>query len=762
MPRALHLASRLRSEPEWVQQLLTLPEPSRILEVVAGRARAESGITARELGALLKVRDEVIKKHAQNKEIVRPDSEALKISERSALGIVAGYLPRILNWKSVADFAQELGIHRNHVESIVSQAEKKEALRISLDQKLYISPAGEQFVLEKKQFLDSLEVHESLADFGRRLRVKLNHLTAFFSSRGIALDADIHGRARLTNEQKEMFVTWRDTVLERRKHDDMIIDGQPHRSIVRLAEDKAKLFAPQGTSRYNKIKGRELGSFRHYARAGGFQNKTDRGTYIPEEKAIVLFSSVTIAEAARLVGVPVTTLKRWTRHNPSLLAPPLSGRRSRGISIPILLDHARHAYDTEPVLAASDTIPTILASSAISRVGQEMGASFSRVCRLLPLPETSEALLRPRVGMIPRALSHQVTSLLHGEPLELDTRVLSPGVVSAATANANRINLSSEELLALALSPAVAKTCTGLPLEISAPLYLNVIRLGSVSSANFEKQLVVPAGHLAEIVSEWSDREKIPLKTVFSLARVDEIDQSKLKKQGGLVTGAVARRLISFSRMSAAEFQKETSVSEQRFRSVIKHKAAELGVGWSDLTRALPIDGRSVKSLLVKDGALAVSSVDTLKEVLAMSGMDFLSSLGWDSPLYSAAAMRRLVDQVSVARSVAPERLYSFLTAFFGKSLAIPRSHPELLKQASKGPAIFPVKAGLLLAMIGGTKGRVHTYGVSTFTPEPGDILANMSLKDFGPILSVHTQDGGRIARVALVGSKASLQFRVP
>jgi hypothetical protein len=285
-----------------------------------------------------------------------------------------------------------------------------------------------------------------------------------------------------------------------------------------------------------------------------------------------------------------------------------------------------------------------------------------------------------------------------------------------------------------------------------------------VSSANFEKQLVVPAGHLAEIVSEWSEREKIPLTTLISLARVDEADRSKLKKQLGFVTGAVARRLLTFCRKSAEEFQRETSVSERLFRSVIKRKAAELGVGWSDLTRALPIDGRSVKSLLVKEGALAVSSVDTLKEVLAMSGKDLLSSLGFDSPLYSAAAIRRLVDQVSVARNVAPERLYSFLAAFFGESLAIPRSYSELLKQAclAKVPAIFPVKAGLLLALIGGTKGRVHTYGASTFTPEPGDILANRSLKDFGPVVSVHTQEGARIALVALVGSKTSLQFRVP
>ena len=321
-----------------------------------------------------------------------------------------------------------------------------------------------------------------------------------------------------------------------------------------------------------------------------------------------------------------------------------------------------------------------------------------------------------------------------------------------------------EELIALALSPAIAQGYKGEPLEISAPLYCNLIRLGSVIPGNFESQHIIPASHLAQMVTEWSEREKVPLKTLFSLARIDEIDQSKLKKESGFVTGAVARRLIAFSRMNAAEFHKETSISEQRFRSVIKRRAEELGVGWKELTKVLPIDGRGVKSLLSRDGTLAGPSVDTLKGVLATSGTDFLSSLVLQSPLYSTAAMRKLVDQVSAARSVAPERIYSFLIAFFGESLQIPRSYTELLKQASspRGPAMFPVKAGLLLTMIGNTKSRVHTYGASTFTPEPGDILVNKSILDFGPILSVNNQDGGRIALVALVGRKSSLQFRVP
>lgn len=764
MPRAPHLASRLRSEPAWVEQLLSLPEPSRILQTISERAKVEAGITPRELGNLLHVRDEFIRKHARDERLFPGATSASNIPEESAKRILIGYLPRVLKWRSVADFAQELGVHRNTVESIICQANREGALRISLDQKLYISPAGERFVLERKRFLDELESREPLADFARRLRVKLNHLTAFFSSRGVSLDPDIRGRARLTPEQKEMFIAWRDKVIERRKHESMVIDGTPHRSIVRLAEEKAELFAPRGTSRYNKIKEREIGSFRHSGRLGGFRQKTDRGTYIPEEQAIVLFSSVTLTEASRLVAVPLSTLRRWTRHNPSLLAPPVPGRRTRGISIPALIDHARNAFDSEPPLADLEKVPTIIASSAIGRVAKLMGTSFSRVARLLPVAESDQALLQRRVGVIPRTLSQEVTSLLRDEPLEVDLRELTPSAMSAIRSNAHRIGLSSEELLALAISPERAQGYANVPVEIPAPLYLNLIRLGSVSPSSFEAQAVVPARHLAEIIGEWSKREKIPLRTVLAIARVEEADQARLMKGDGFVSGATTLRLLRFSRMSGAEFQKKTSVAEGRFRSVIKGKARELGVRWQDLTNALPIDGRGVKSLLSKEGTLSVSCVDTLKGTLATSGVDFLLTLEPQSLLYSATALRALVDEVSAARKVAPERLYSFLVQFFSPSVRMPQAYPDLLKDAAcrKAPAIFPVNVGLFLTMIRSPRVRVHSYGASTFTPDPGDIMVNQSLRDFGPIVSIHDHEGGRTALVALIGRKASLSFRVP
>jgi hypothetical protein len=366
--------------------------------------------------------------------------------------------------------------------------------------------------------------------------------------------------------------------------------------------------------------------------------------------------------------------------------------------------------------------------------------------------------------MIPRAFCQKVVSLLRDEPIEVDVRPLTPSAIAAARANAPRIGLSTEELFALALSPERAHESTTLPTEIPAPLYLNLIRLGSVSPSSFETHPIAPARHLAQIMSEWSTREKITLKAALSLARVDDSDHAKILKRDGLVSGATAVRLLKFSRMSAEEFQKKTSIDERQFRSVIKKKALELGVRWKDLTHALPIDGRSEKSLLSKEGMLSVVSVDTLKGVLATSGVDFLRALEPESMLYSATSLRASVEEVAAARRVAPERLYSFMAQFFTPSVKMPQSYPELQKEAAlkRAPTVFPVKVGLFLAMIRSPRIRVHSYGASTFTPDPGDIMVNQSLKDFGPILSIHNTEGGRTALVALIGRRAPLSFRVP
>lgn len=764
MPRASHLNSRLRAEPQWVEQLLQLPAPSLILSTISERVQSNSGITARELGELLHVRDDVLRKQIHTRRLQHTPDSTTKIPQDSALRAVKGYLPRILGWKSVADFAEELGIHRNTVQSIIQLAGKKEALRYSLDQRLYISPGGEEFVRERKQFLDSLESREKLSDFAKRMRIKLNHLTAFFSARGIPLDADIRGLARLTNEQKEQFLSWRDEVLERRKHRDMVIDGQTYKSIVRMAEEKADLFAPRGTTRYRKLKEREIGSFRHSSRKGGFGAKTDRGTYIPEDKAVLLFSSLTITEAARLLGVSVPSIKNWALHHPEIVTPHVPGKRTRGISLPPLLNLAHAKFDSELHLSSRETVPTIIASSAVHHIAKQMGSSLSRVLRLLPIDKGAHAALEARVGSIPRSLSQQVTSLLRDVPLAVDTRPLTSDILASFTANAGRIDIPPQQLLALALSPALAERCSALPLEIPAPLYLNLIRLGSANASNFDKHPIVPAAHLSAILIDWSKREGISLKTALSLARVEDSERARITTRDGFVSGATARRLLSFSRMSAEEYHKATSISEHRFRSVIKERAANLGVSWRDLVVALPIDGRSTKSLLQKEGAISGEGIDTLKQLLAVQGDEFLSSLQLQSPLFSVSSLQKMMERVASARNVTPERIYSFVRSFFSNISQTPTTYLELLRRAQdpKAPAIFPVKVGVLLNMISSRTTRVHTHGVSTFTPDVGDIFMHPGMKDFGPIVAIENTEGGRTARVALVERKTTLGFRIP
>jgi hypothetical protein len=216
--------------------------------------------------------------------------------------------------------------------------------------------------------------------------------------------------------------------------------------------------------------------------------------------------------------------------------------------------------------------------------------------------------------------------------------------------------------------------------------------------------------------------------------------------------------------MSGSEFHQETSISERRFRSVIKEKASELGVGWKELVIALPIDARSTKSLLQKEGEISAAGIDTLKNLLALQGNEFLTSLQLQPPLFSAKSMQILIERVASTRRVPPERIYSFVCGFFNQMHQAPSSYPELVRRAqeAKSPALFPVKVGVLLTMIESRSTRVHTHSVSTFTPEVGDIFMHPGMKDFGPIIGIENHEGGRIARVTLVERKATLNFRVP
>jgi hypothetical protein len=748
----------MRSEPEWANELSKLEVPSKVRSQISEHIRADGGISSRDLGALLDVRADVIRRQLRRKD--NSSGYITKIPARTAYTVLKGYLPRVLGWKTVADFADELGIHRNTVESVVTQAGKKRALRYCFDQKIYISPSGEEFVRDRREALKGLESQELLTDFAKRMRVSLNRVTAFFSARKVTLESDIRGRARMSPENKETFLTWREGVLERRRHNDRVIDGVLHRSIVRLAEEKADILAQPGTASHRKILKREIGSFRHAARLGGFGKKTENGTYIPAERVPSLFPYLTIVQAARICDVSTKTITTWARQSPAIVIPNQAGNRRWGVSIERVVPLAQKKYSEVRSLLEREHVPTIVASFAIDRTATRLGGSFERVMQMLPLDTTAQNSLRKRVGMLPRDVSNRVTAIINGDVDQGLEIPVTREVLKAFASNARRLDISVGDLSVLALSVSAAQE-----MQIGSTLpcdqYMQFLRFGSMGLRHFNKEMVVPTVHLRGAVADWSKRNHIPVETLCFLASVGDDERRNLEAKSGYVTGATARKILRFARMTPDEFQRETAVSEDRFRAVIEQRATRLGMTFTQLLAALPISVKSEQSLRTRQGIIDVKDIVTLRELLAAPQDRLLHALVPSVPIYSCSQVVQLV-QAAASRlnSKEPQQLYTYLLRHFNPGQMAPRGFHELLQRSDR-EAVFPVSWGVLLRWFANQTQGIFVSGVTKRAASVGDIYVNPDMGDFGPIVSLSSDEGGPVAQVALFGRKEMVSFRV-
>ncbi len=758
MPRVANLASRIRADSDWSKELLQLEVPKSIRAEIDEHIKGNGGIASRELSRLLHVRPDVIREQLRRQGAT--DKTGGGISERVAYSVLKGYLPRVLGWKTVADFAAELGVHRNTVESVVTQAGRKRALRYCLDQKIYISPSAEQFVREQREALKGLESHELLTDFAKRMRVGLNRVTAFFSARKITLDSDIRGRVRVSPENKELFLTWREGVLERRRHNDRVIDGVVHRSIVRLAEEKADLLAQPGTARHRKIMQREMGSFRYAARLRGFGKKTESGTYIPEDKVPSIFPYVSIRHAAQVCGVSPRTIATWAKQYPDIVIPELTARRRWGVSLERVVPLACQKYSALKLLSDRGHVPTIVSAFAIDRTASSLGTRFERVLEMLPLDSTAQKYLRKRVGMLPRDVSNRVTGILNGgTKQELDCEVTSQ-VMEAFGRNATRLEIPAHVLSSLALSASAASA-----LQVGSRLprdsYLEFLRFGSMSLRHFNQERVIPARHLVAAVTNWSKSNQVSLATLCSLARVSEDEARNLEAKSGSVTGATARKILRFTRMTPDEFKRETAVSEDRFRAVIEQRARRLGTTFTQLLAALPISAKSEQSLRMRAGSIDPKDIEPLRELLAPEEDKLLHALVPTAAIYSCAQVVQLV-QAAAERlnSQPPQHIYGYLLSNFNPGPRAPGSYNALLKEPDDKP-VFPVSWGVLLRWLANPRQQIFVSGITKRAASVGDIYVNPDMGDFGPIVSLSSDEGGPVAQVALFCRKETVSFRV-
>jgi transposase len=405
MPRA-NLDIHLSNQECWAHETLTLPKAQNLIKTIEEETRGKSVLSYDRLADLIGIPARSLHKKTIAPDGSRREYKPKPYDRRKALELLRGYLPRALGWKPVAKFAKELGIHRNTVESFARKSGDPKLLMYALDKRLYISPKGERIVREQKELLDSLSHRMTLADCARSLGVPINNLTAHASQRGMKFTFDPLGRTRLTAEQVEELTEWRRQVEQQKRREDVVVDGTPYRSIIRAAEEKAKLISSIHSPDFERIRAREEGALRHLARAGGVAMMTKLGMYVPKEYAATFIQTISVTQAASMMGVTTSTIKKWKERNPSIVPALLAGKRTQGVDFPALIKMAKSKYAEEPKLIKRNQMPAVFITERIDALDNLVGISYEHIVESLMVSDGTQVALRAKRGCIPNSVGN--------------------------------------------------------------------------------------------------------------------------------------------------------------------------------------------------------------------------------------------------------------------------------------------------------------------------------------------------------------------
>ncbi len=748
MPRA-NVAEHLKSESRWDSMLLKLPPVVEVLEGVKRLATSAQQVPVNALGGLIKVDPDLLRKQNRTTLIKNGRTCLSFVDEVRAMEIIRGYLPRVLGWRPVATVAKELGLHRNQVESIVRLSGPATTLRLCLDKKLYISPAGEKLLARNKKRREAVKDHELLTTFAERVGLPANSIRAFFSVRKITLTPDIHGRRRLTDEQKNMVLAWRREVARKRNHEDIVIDGKQYRSIVKAAGDLADLLAARGTSRHNKIVSREYGSLRHAGRKGGVVVNTDLGMYVPSEYADVFKTSIARARAASLLGISSRTMRAWCRQNPELLAEPIPGRAERGfVNVAPLVRFAREKFQAEPHLRERSTRPSILLLHGIQELAQELATSPQELLKVLSVSGTERQAVLDTRKSVSRATYDAVAPILYGDRMRYDPIPLPPSIRALAEKNAKRLGLSKAEIFGLALSPSITRelaTSESEP-QVTSSMVQTLLKLSQLNPVSFRATAVVPGRSLRALLIEWAEREQVPVEKGLSLTGLPAAEQALVKRGVGELTGESALRLLSIVRM-----KKEQLITLGMLGPVL---APNPGQSRASMPKERAAH-RKFSGVVLRDGAAVRNLFATIDES-KLEEVDANHRL-------SAVCVSELINEVAHTRGIPASRLYAFTSVFFKASCVWEPSINTLVGALDEigQERLFPIVVGEFLLAINDPKVRVYVYGTTLQAPTKGDIFVHTTMVDYGLVTDVEELEGGRVAVVNLKKQSKPLKFRI-
>lgn len=746
MPRA-NIEVHFTRQSQWDSQLLALPAVTEVIAKLRDLGRDGRGIPLKDVASLVSAKHSHLETLIERNEIIQAPGTRSHITTESALSLVPKFLPRILGWRPVTTISEELGIHRNTVESLIRLQGKPEMLRLCRDNCLYISQNGETFIRERKRELDSLEHLEPLGDFAKRLNTPLNHLTAFFSARQSPFPLDIHGRARLSEEQKRLFLEHRARLEQRRRQEDMVLDGELFRSIAQVGYEQASLFSRPGSEPHKVISTKATSIVRHFAEQTGLARKTELGVYVPAKAAALIADSLNLTDASRSLGVTKELIRSWRKHNKALAPPTFPGMRTRGVRLSGLVEVARRQFLDDPTLSKLDHVPTVLSSFTITSEAKTLGTSFTRIVENLPVPSSDREILENRVGALARS-SHEIISAILSPAV--GQRLLVPVPQEAfdrLLQNATRLRLSNSEFLQVALSPKLSTRCAtdNKPLKIPALRYRVLLQLGLIEPEVFPNTSFIPSANLQETLTGWCTDNKVHFRTALSILDLPSEERTNLTQGKGYLSGKSILKAVALMRLTGDDARQQYPVqfvNGPRFEgaSIRPSTPASWGKNWGGTP--LLHTTEELTALLSDQGKARPDLKDTC---------------------LSPTLVSNLINQVARTRAIDPHKVYAFARELFQPYSPWPSTYSDFMRLVSEQPAPlgFAAVIGKCLLEISDPQVMLYPYGISRKIANVGDLLVHSTMHDYGFVKRLEQVDGGMIAIVDMIVQKKSFSFRV-
>lgn len=746
MPRA-NTKSHFARQAAWDAPLLALPPAAAVVTTIREVGEKNGAVPMKQLAGLVSSDYGYLQELARRDDLTVTPADRSNVPTESALALVTQFLPRILGWKTLASLSEELNLHRNTIESMVTRFGKPEMLRLCRDSCLYISPEGETFVRERHQALEQLNQQELLTDFAKRLKLPLNHLTAFFSVRSSDFQFDINGRARISDTQKKLFLDSLERREQRKSKADMVIDGTLFRSAKRVGDEWASLFSRPGTARHTAFTAKAEHVVRHFGDKSGTARKTARGVYLPATVAASIMSSMSLEMAAKALDISKETLTSWRDRCKSLKPPSSPHMRQRGISVAGLIEVAHSRFQEDPTLAALANVPTFISSLLIHQTANNLGVSFSRVVEMLPITPEDRERLEERVGQLPRATHQLIAAILRPVTGQRVQVAVTEEALNRLSKNSTALQMTPTEFLQCTLSPSGAEKCVaGQPLpKVAAQRYGMLLQYALISPSRFKELRMTPAGTMTQLLNLWCDKEKVHISTALAVLELPRDETHVILHGKGEVTGAAVIKTLDLLHLSGDE-------ARRRY----PHKFANGPKYQEPATRATNLFswGKNLQDSPV---------VHTKEDLLAR-----LKGNGKDAPdllegCLSSALIASLITDVADHRKIAPHDVYAFTQELLRPHNFWPASYAEFTKIASEGvvPLRFALVVGKFLVEIADPQLRVHHFSLTRSIPDVGHLFTHSYMHDFGIIKALEKDDGGTKAVVEMVLARRRFLFNV-